>query len=119
LLKDESTFIRILCSRSFPQLNAIFAQYSKISGDTDIEKAIHDEMSGSLRLACLTLGISTCFLFFFSFFFQLNCLLVRFIRDRLKYFAEEIHEAFKTNNNHDIIRLLVSRSNVIEFRFFV
>ena len=36
---DESNFVRILCSRSFPQLNATFVAYRQISGK-DIEKAI-------------------------------------------------------------------------------
>ena len=42
---DESVFIRILCSRSFSQLNATFTAYN-ILAKKDIEKAISEEMSG-------------------------------------------------------------------------
>jgi hypothetical protein len=52
---DESEFVRILCSRSFRQLNATFDEYSKISKN-DIEKAIKNEMSGDLERACLAIG---------------------------------------------------------------
>ena len=52
---DESVFVRVLCSRSFRQLNATFDEYSKISKN-DIEKAIKSEMSGNLELACLAIG---------------------------------------------------------------
>ena len=45
---DDSEFVRILCSRSFPHLNAIFSAYSRISSK-DIEKAIKKEMSGDLE----------------------------------------------------------------------
>ena len=46
---------RILCSRSFSQLNATFAAYNQIA-KKDIEKSIKDEMSGDLEFACLTIG---------------------------------------------------------------
>jgi hypothetical protein len=52
---DESEFMRILCSRSFPQLDAIFHEYSVLYGE-DIEKAIKSEMSGDLERACLAIG---------------------------------------------------------------
>ena len=45
-----------MCSRSFAQLNAIFAHYSQISGGHDIETAIEKEMSGDLCLAFLTIS---------------------------------------------------------------
>ncbi|CAF1076869.1 unnamed protein product [Brachionus calyciflorus] len=51
---DESEFIRILCTRPFPQLNATFEEYRKISKN-DIEKAIKKEMSGDLEKACLAI----------------------------------------------------------------
>ena len=47
--------VRILCTRSFPQLHATFEAYAKISGN-DIEKAIKKEMSGDLERACLAIG---------------------------------------------------------------
>ena len=52
---DEKEFIRILCSRSFAELNAIFSFY-RDSFENDLEKAIKDEFSGDLREALLTIG---------------------------------------------------------------
>lgn len=52
---DESVFIRILCSRSFSQLNATFLEYGRLA-KTDIEKAVKDEMGGDLEYACLTIS---------------------------------------------------------------
>ena len=58
---DESVFIRILCSRSFSQLNATFDEY-KLLTKNDIEKAIKSEMSGDLEFACLSISkILYCF----------------------------------------------------------
>jgi hypothetical protein len=48
--------MRILCARSFPQLVATFAEYSKLHSGNDIEKAIKGEMSGDLEKACLAIG---------------------------------------------------------------
>jgi hypothetical protein len=42
---DESVFIRILCSRSFSQLNATFTAYGNLT-KKDIEKAVAEEMGG-------------------------------------------------------------------------
>ena len=53
---DESVFIRILCSRSFKQLNETFLVYEQTQRHS-IEKSIRDEMSGDLEEACLTIGI--------------------------------------------------------------
>ena len=53
---NESEFVRILSSRSFPQLNATFDEYSKIS-KIDIIKAINNEMSGNLGTAFKAIGI--------------------------------------------------------------
>ena len=52
---DESQFNVILCSRSFPQLRAIFDAYKDIAGK-DIEEAIKSEMSGDLKKGMLTVG---------------------------------------------------------------
>jgi annexin A7/11 len=46
--------VRILCSRSFPQLKATFEAYAQISGN-DIEKAIKKEFSGDLEKCCLAI----------------------------------------------------------------
>ena len=46
---DEDEFIRVLCSKSFPELTAIFAVYKDISKH-DFEYALRREMSGNLLL---------------------------------------------------------------------
>jgi len=50
---EESAFIRILCSRSFPQLNITFAVYKELFGHS-FDQAINREMSGNVLLACNT-----------------------------------------------------------------
>jgi annexin A7/11 len=88
---DESAFVRILCMRSFPQLNATFNAYSKISGH-DIEKAIKKEMGGDLEKACLAI--------------------VKSAKNKSAYFAEALHEAMDGvgTKDDDLIRILVTRS---------
>ncbi|RNA19585.1 annexin A13 [Brachionus plicatilis] len=87
---DESEFIRILCSRSFPQLKATFDAYNEIS-ENDIEKAIKKEMSGDLEKACLAI-VKSC-------------------RNRPGYYAELIHKSLTGIGikNSDLIRILVTR----------
>jgi hypothetical protein len=53
---DESEFIRILCSRSFLQLNVTFQKYYELCS-IDIEKSIKKEFSGNLERALLAIGI--------------------------------------------------------------
>jgi len=55
---DETEFVRLLCSRSFPQLRATFEEYYKIC-NTDFEKAVKKELSGDLEKACLAIGKNT------------------------------------------------------------
>ncbi|CAF1014249.1 unnamed protein product [Brachionus calyciflorus] len=90
---DESEFIRILCSRSFPQLNATFEEYKKVSGN-DIEKAIKKEMSGDMEKACLAI--------------------VKACKNRPAYYAEELFKAMKGigTNDETLIRLIVSRAEI-------
>jgi hypothetical protein len=52
---EESEFIRILCTHSFPQLNDIFEHYAKISSKS-IEESIKSEMSGAMELGCLAIS---------------------------------------------------------------
>ena len=52
---DEREFVRILCSRSFPQLAAICDEYAKLK--EDVEKSIKSELSGDLEQACLAISI--------------------------------------------------------------
>lgn len=88
---DESAFVRIICSRSFQQLNATFAIYNQ-NHKKDIINAIKDEMSGDLERACLAI--------------------VKSVMNRPAYFAEQLHEAMKGmgTKDEDLIRLLVCRS---------
>lgn len=90
---DESEFIRILCSRSFSQLNATFEEYKKINGN-DIEKAIKKEMRGDLEKACLAIAKSA--------------------RNKPAYFAELLHESMTGSGtkDDDLIRILVSRAEI-------
>lgn len=90
---DESEFVRILCSRSFSHLNAVFQAYSRIS-NKDIEKAIKKEMSGDLEKACLAI--------------------VKSAKNKTAFFAECLNEAMKGmgTKDEDLIRLLVSRSEI-------
>ena len=52
---EESEFIRILCTHSFPQLNDIFEHYAKISSKS-IEESIKSEMSGAMERGCLAIS---------------------------------------------------------------
>jgi len=90
---DESAFVRILCSRSFHQLHATFEAYYENCKD-DIEKAIKKEMSGDLKAAFLTI--------------------IKSIRNLPGFYAESLHTAMKGmgTNNRDLIRILVSRSEI-------
>jgi len=88
---NESVFIRILCSRSFKQLNETFLVYEQTQGHS-IEKSIRDEMSGDLEEACLTI--------------------VKAVKNKPLYFAEKIHESMKGmgTKDDDLIRLLICRA---------
>lgn len=95
---DESEFIRILCSRSFSQINAICDEYEKIS-DKTLEKAIKKEMSGDLEKAFLAI--------------------IKSAKNRPGYYAEELYKAMKGIGTNDevLIRILVSRSEVLKIIF--
>lgn len=90
---DEDEFIRILCSRSFPQLLTTFAIYNEWYKVT-LADSIESEMSGDLRDACSTI--------------------VKCVQNRPAYFADLIHETMKGlgTNEKKLMRLLISRSNV-------
>lgn len=52
---DETTFISILATRSYPQLNQTFMEYHRLSG-TDFEDAIKNEFSGDIERGLLAIG---------------------------------------------------------------
>lgn len=90
---DNAVFIRILCSHSFPQLNAIFNEYDLIS-KKGIERAIKSEMSGSFEKICLAI--------------------VKCVRDKAAFYAEALHDSMSGvgTNDASLIRLLVSRAEI-------
>jgi len=90
---DEITFVRILCSRSFAQLNETSSHYLKICGK-DIEKAIKKEMSGDLERACLAI--------------------IKTTRSVPAFFADRLHESMKGigTKDDDLVRILVSRCEI-------
>lgn len=90
---DEIVFIRIFCSRSFPQLIATFKAYYELC-ECDIEKAIKKEMSGNLEKALLAM--------------------VKSIRNKPGYYAEQLYDAMKGigTRDNDLIRICVLRSEI-------
>ena len=90
---DESRFNVVLASRSFPQLELIFKEYSRIS-KKDIEKAIKSEMSGDIEDGMLAI--------------------VRCASNKPGYFAERLYKSMKGAGTNDkaLIRVMVSRSEI-------
>lgn len=52
---DESTFNMILCTRSYPQLNQVFLEYSRLTGK-NFEDVIKNEFSGDIASGLLAIG---------------------------------------------------------------
>ncbi|CAH8858674.1 unnamed protein product [Trichobilharzia szidati] len=90
---DESKFIQVLCSRSYPHLRAVFGHYTTL-GRRDMEKAISSEMSGDLCKAMLST--------------------VRCIQNKPKYFAKKLRDSMRGAGTRDttLIRIVVSRSAI-------
>jgi hypothetical protein len=63
---DESELIRILASRSFPQLRATFEAYNRIA-DKDIASSIKSETRGNLEDALVAIGL------FYVYYSNRNC----------------------------------------------
>lgn len=90
---DECEINSVLCSRTLPQLQATLFAYKDLTGN-DLRDAIEGETSGSVQegyLAILDAAI-----------------------DLQKFFAKRMHEAMAGlgTNDSDLIRLIVSRSEV-------
>ncbi|XP_048578415.1 annexin A7 isoform X2 [Nematostella vectensis] len=96
---DESRFNVVLASRSFPQLQATFNEYIKIS-QRDIMNSIDREMSGDLKAG-------------------FRCI-VQCARNPAEYFADRLWKSMKGAGTDDslLIRVVVSRSEVDLVRMF-
>lgn len=90
---DESVFNAVLCSRSFPQLAAIFQEYQFLTGH-DIDDAIKAEFSGDLEKALRAI--------------------VKVVRNKPLFFAERLHKSMKGlgTNDRQLIRIMVTRCEV-------
>ncbi|XP_014368123.2 annexin B9 isoform X1 [Papilio machaon] len=90
---DESVFNAVLCSRSFPQLAAIFQEYHFLTGH-DIDDAIKAEFSGDLEKALRAI--------------------VKVVRNKPLFFAERLHKSMKGlgTNDRQLIRIMVTRCEV-------
>ncbi|XP_045491046.1 annexin B9-like isoform X1 [Colias croceus] len=90
---DESVFNAVLCSRSFPQLAAIFQEYQFLTGH-DIDDAIKAEFSGDLEKAMRAI--------------------VKVVRNKPLFFAERLHKSMKGlgTNDRQLIRIMVTRCEV-------
>ncbi|KAA0192185.1 Annexin [Fasciolopsis buskii] len=87
---DESTFNRILVSKSIPHVRAVIETYSEFS-KKDFEQALKSEMSGDLLRSFL--AVTRC------------------IRNKPKFFAYELKKSMQGagTRDHKLIRLVVSR----------
>lgn len=90
---DESTFINILCTESFPQLQLISQDYQSRTGKS-LKSAIEEEFSGDVKNGLLAI---------------LQC-----STDRTGYFVDRLHKAMKGLGTDDstLIRILTSRSEI-------
>lgn len=90
---DEAELNAILCLRSYCQLIETFRAFEEIAGKT-IEESIEEECSGDLKDGYLAI--------------------VQCVRDKPGFFAKRINDCvagFGTNDS-DLIRLIVSRSEI-------
>ncbi|ESO86335.1 hypothetical protein LOTGIDRAFT_195070 [Lottia gigantea] len=90
---DEAEFNRILCARSYAQLNEIFRAYQALAGKP-FEKSIKSETSGYLEDGYLAI--------------------VKLATNTPAYFAERLYHSMKGAGTKDIalIRMVVSRCEI-------
>eukprot|EP00051_Salpingoeca_urceolata_P030837 m.9728 g.9728 ORF g.9728 m.9728 type:complete len:928 (-) comp3586_c0_seq2:255-3038(-) len=90
---DEATFIEVLTTHSWGQLQAIFEQYDKVC-DYDIAKSIKRETSSNFKKALLTV--------------------VKVVKDPCEYYADRLEKAMKGlgTNERQLTRVVVTREEV-------
>ncbi|XP_031556011.1 annexin-B12-like isoform X2 [Actinia tenebrosa] len=90
---DEAKFNSVLASKSFPQLRAVFDEYSKIC-KYDIEESIRREMSGDLKDGMVSI--------------------VQVVRNAPGFFAQKLYKSMKGLGTDDkaLIRVVVTRSEI-------
>jgi hypothetical protein len=90
---DESAFNSVLCTRSFPQLNATFQEYKRLTGK-DVAEAVVSETSGTLQEGYLAI--------------------INYVKNSPAFFAERLHNSMKGAGTDDsaLVRLIVSRSEI-------
>jgi annexin A7/11 len=90
---DDLTLNNIFVTRSYPQLNLIFNEYSKIS-KYDIEQSIDKELSGNFKLAMMSI--------------------IKSARDRPGFFAERLYNSMKGlgSDERTLNRIIVSRCEI-------
>uniref|UniRef100_T1IXL1 Annexin n=1 Tax=Strigamia maritima TaxID=126957 RepID=T1IXL1_STRMM len=87
---DESAFNKILVTRNFNHLNAVFNEYEKLT-DRTIEESIESETSGDLQMGYLSI--------------------VKCVRNTASFFAERLYRSMKGMGTDDktLIRIVVIR----------
>ncbi|ODM88470.1 Annexin A7 [Orchesella cincta] len=91
---DESTFIRIFTSSSFPQIRSIMKDYEVVSCGTSLKKAVKKEFSGNLKTGLITI--------------------LEVAENKAVYFAKRLHEsvAGAGTNDGDLIYICVTRAEI-------
>jgi len=90
---DESMFNKILCSRSYNHLKAVFAEYRCLASE-DIESSVKGEMSGDVEDGFLAI--------------------IKCIKNTPTYYAEELYKSMKGLGTDDdrLIRIIIWRSEI-------
>ncbi|KAL3316601.1 Annexin A6 [Cichlidogyrus casuarinus] len=102
---DESKFVEVIMSNSYPHLRAVFEEYEKMSKNT-MEEALKKEMSGHLLRAFLTIGKCTRLLVMLT--------AVRCIQNKPAYFAKTLERSMKGLGTDDasLQRVVITRCEI-------